>query len=80
VENPHDIIPMDEAFVRIKLSGDYIVLNDPEMIRHAKDALFEDIHNAVKHDEVADWLEVVPAPEGTLDRIPEFLLEEMEEE
>jgi len=80
VENPHDQIPMDEAFVRIRLTGDYIVPNDPDMIREAQDALYEDAMNAVKYEELGDWIIMEPAPDGKLDQVPEFILGNLDDE
>ena len=80
VRKPHDTISMDEAFVRVRLSGDYTVLNDPEMIQEARKALFEDIMNAAKYEELGDWITTEPAPDGNLDQVPDYLLEEGEDE
>jgi len=80
VENPHDMIPMDEAFVRIRVSASYIVPNDPEMIQEARSALYEDIMNAYKYDEVEDWINTEPAPDGKLEQVPEFILGSLDDE
>jgi hypothetical protein len=80
VDNPHDQIPTNEAFVRVKLAGDYVVLNDAEMVRRAKEALIEDVSQAVLHDDILDWVQTEPEPAGHLGQIENFLLEEMEED
>src|SRR5574341_169478 len=40
-----------------------------------KDALYEDLMNAVKYDELHEWIEVEPAPDATPDDIADWLLE-----
>ena len=79
VLNPHDRIPFDEAFVRVRVSGEYIVLNDKDMIESATDALFVDIQNAYKDDTLKKWITTEPVPEGRLDDIPDFLMEDNNE-
>ena len=80
VENPHDIVPLDEAFVRVRMVGSYVVPNDPDTVRQAKEALAEDITSAVQHGEVGDWITTEPAPEAKPDQIDEFLSENEEDE
>jgi hypothetical protein len=56
---------------------EYVVdLNNEDMVNHAKDALFEDIRNAVYHEEIWDgWIEVEEDKKGELkpEDIAEFL-------
>ena len=64
-------------YKRLTLDLGYVVrAGDDQMIQHAKEAFYEDIMNAVKYDELFDWIDVVDAPEATEADIPEFLLEE----
>ena len=64
-------------YKRLTLDLGYVVrAGDDQMIQHAKEAFYEDIMNAVKYDELFDWIDVVEAPEATEADIPEFLLEE----
>jgi hypothetical protein len=60
-------------FVRVKISLDYVVPNDEEIIAEAKESLYEDLMNAYKYDELADWVEVEDAPDANTDDIPDFL-------
>jgi hypothetical protein len=63
---------------KVTLDIYYMVYADDEnMIRHAKDCLYDDIMSAVKHDELFGLIRVVDAPPGAKEcDIPEFLLEE----
>ena len=64
-------------YKRLTLDLGYVVrAGDDQMIQHAKEAFYEDIMNAVKYDELFDWIDVVDAPGATEADIPEFLLEE----
>jgi hypothetical protein len=64
-------------YKRLTLDLGYVVrAGDDQMIQHAKEAFYEDIMNAVKYDELFDWIDIVDAPEATEADIPEFLLEE----
>lgn len=64
-------------YKRLTLDLGYVVrAGDDQMIQHAKEAFYEDIMNAVKYDELFDWIDVVDAPEATEADIPEFLLEQ----
>lgn len=66
---------------KVTLDIYYVVrADDEEMIRHAKDCLYEDIMSAVKHDELFGLIRVVDAPEAAETDIPEFLLEEEDED
>ena len=63
-------------YKRLTLDLGYVVrAGDDQMIQHAKEAFYEDIMNAVKYDELFDWIDVVDAPGATEADIPEFLLE-----
>ena len=55
----------------------YVVdLDNPEMIEHAQECIYEDIMNAVKYDEISSWMEIIDAPDANEGDIPEFLLDE----
>jgi len=55
----------------------YVVdLNDPDMVAHAKECIYEDIMSAYKYDEVQSYIEVVDAPGAKESDIPSFLLTE----
>jgi len=59
---------------RVCINHTYVVdLNNKDMIREAVDCLYEDLMNAVKYDELQDWIHVVADPTATEDDIPEFL-------
>jgi hypothetical protein len=58
----------------------YVVdINNQEMVDHAMECIHEDIMNAVKYNEIPNWLEVIEAPDASEGDIPEFLLEEQED-
>lgn len=63
---------------KVTLDLYYMVYADDEnMIRHAKDCLYEDIMSAYTLDTLYDSIRVVDAPEAKEEDIPEFLLEEI---
>ena len=67
-------------FKRLILDLGYVVRSgDDEMEQSAKEALYEDIMNLVKYNEIFDAITVIDAPEATEQDIPEFLLEERED-
>lgn len=52
----------------------YVVdLDNEGMVGDAKDALYEDVMNAVKFNEVDCWIKVIDAPDAKEEDIPEFL-------
>lgn len=53
---------------------------NPEMVAEAKDAIYEDIMNAFKFEEVANYMELVDAPDATEHDIPDFLLPDPEDD
>jgi len=55
-------------------------LDDDDMVTHAKDAMLDDVDNAVKHNEVHQWMTVEEAPDAEEVDIPTFLLDDDEEE
>lgn len=58
----------------------YVVdLNNQTMVDEAVDCIVEDIHNAVKYNELFDWVEVVEAPDADESDIPDFLLDQEED-
>jgi hypothetical protein len=68
-------------YKRLIIDLGYVVrAGDDEMIEHAKTAFYEDIMNAVKYDELFENIDIVDAPGATEADIPEFLLEEDDED
>lgn len=60
---------------RVTFNCSYVVdLDDKVMVEEAKLAVWEDVHSAVKYDEVQKWIEVSPAADAAPEEIPEFLL------
>ena len=62
---------------RIAADFGYVVdLDKPDMVSQARDAIYEDVMAAVKHNEVGSWIKEVPQRiDDTEDDIPEFLLD-----
>lgn len=54
-------------------------LNNKDMVEHAKDALYEDLHYAVKMDELQCFFREVEDPSLKEEDIPSFLTEEDED-
>ena len=64
-------------YKKVTLDLYYMVDGDDEnMIRHAKDCLYEDIMSLYKSDTLYDSIRVVDAPGASEEDIPEFFLEE----
>jgi hypothetical protein len=65
-------------YKRVILDLGYVVRDgDEEMERHAMIALYDDIMNLIKYDEVFDAITIIDAPDAKEEDIPEFLLEEI---
>ena len=65
---------------KVIISAEYFVdLDNNGMVDEAKECLYEDIMNAVKHEELHNYIEVEPAPEANESDIPEFLLDKVED-
>jgi len=65
---------------RVQISHSYVVnLDNEDMVEHARDALYEDLMNAVKFDELHSNIEVVEDPDATETEIPDFLTENIED-
>jgi len=61
---------------KVQIGHSYVVdLDDKDMVDHAKDALYEDLMNAVKYDELPSNIEAVNAPDASEGDIPDFLTE-----
>jgi hypothetical protein len=58
----------------------FVDLNDNDMVEHAKDSLFEDIHSLVKYQEVYECIGVQESPEHNYDDIADFLKESIDDE
>lgn len=61
--------------VEFKIS--YVVdLDDQIMVDDAKQCVFEDVMNAVKYDEVVNYIDAAEDPTAKAEDVPEFLREE----
>jgi hypothetical protein len=68
-------------YQRLIIDLGYVVRSgDDEMIQRAKECFYEDVMNAVKYDELFDMIDIVDAPGAKEKDIPEFLLEEEDED
>jgi hypothetical protein len=64
---------------RVILKSPYVVdLNNREMVDAAKIALYEDVMNAVKYNELHTWIDIIEDPDANEEDIPEFLIDEDE--
>jgi hypothetical protein len=64
---------------KVKLAIEYVVdLDDETMVTSAQDCIVDDIYNAVKYSEVAQWLNIEEDKNLSESDIPEFLREEEE--
>ena len=65
---------------RISLDLNYIVdMDNEEMVRHATEALYEDLMQGVKYGDLANWIRISEDKDAKEDMIPEFLLEKENE-
>jgi len=66
---------------RLVIDLSYVVdVNDPDMIEHARSAIYEDLINLYKNDELAEAITLQDVdPTLTYADIPEFLLEDQDE-
>jgi len=61
---------------RICVDLNYIVdIDNDEMVRHATEALYEDLMQGVKYGNITNWIDVIEDKNAKEDMIPEFLLE-----
>jgi hypothetical protein len=67
---------------RVEFRVSYVVdLDNPDMITHAQDAVFDDVYHTFKYGGVAEHIMTAEAlPTDTADDIPPFLLDDTEEE
>ena len=67
---------------KVKIELEYIIdLDNQDMVDQAKNALYEDLMNAAKYEELFDMIEVTDEDKTLKETdIPEFLREEDEEE
>lgn len=64
---------------KVKISYEYVVdLDNESMVEQAKDALFEDISNSIKYEELGQIITTEETPNASENDIPDFLLEEDE--
>jgi hypothetical protein len=62
---------------RISLDLNYIVdMDNEEMVRHATEALYEDLMQGIKYGDLANWIRISEDKDAKEDMIPEFLLDE----
>jgi len=62
---------------RISLDLNYIVdMDNEDMVRHATEALYEDLMQGIKYGDLADWIRISEDKDAKEEMIPEFLLEE----
>jgi len=65
---------------KVYISTKYVVdLDDKSMVDEAKTCMFEDITNAVKYDELINWIKVKEDNSLSEADIPEFLKDEGED-
>jgi len=61
---------------RICVDLNYIVdIDNDEMVRHATEALYEDLMQGIKYGDLVNWIRVSEDKNATEDMIPEFLLD-----
>ena len=61
---------------RICVDLNYIVdMDNDEMVRHATEALYEDLMQGIKYGDLANWIRISEDKNAKEDMIPEFLLE-----
>ena len=61
---------------RICVDLNYIVdMDNEEMVRHATEALYEDLMQGIKYGDLANWIRVSEDKDAKEDMIPEFLLD-----
>ena len=69
-------MPKKKRLGRVIIRCSYIVdLENEDMISEAKDCIYEDIMNAVKFDELQNYIEVVEDKTAKVSDIPDFLKE-----
>ncbi len=60
----------------IRISHEIVVdLENKDMVQHGKDALYEDLMNAVKYNELGSWIETEERKGLSKSDIPGFLLD-----
>jgi hypothetical protein len=66
---------------RLVIDLSYVVdINDPDMIEHARAAIYEDVCNLIKTDELAEAITLQEVDDTLTEAdIPEFLLEDQDE-
>ena len=62
---------------KVSFGSAYVVdLDNKEMVEHAKEAVYDDLQQAVKFGDAFNSLMVEAAPDAEEGEIPEFLLDE----
>jgi hypothetical protein len=66
---------------KVKIQLEYVVdLDNQDMVDYAKIAIYEDVMNAIKYDEIHNYIEVIEDKTAKESDIPEFLIEQEEEQ
>jgi hypothetical protein len=66
---------------KVYISSEYVVnLDDESMVNEAKECMLEDLMNAVKFDELPNWIQVVEDNSLSETDIPDFLKDDGTEE
>ena len=66
---------------RVYFNASYVVdLDNQDMVDHAKECVYEDVENSVKHNEVACWIYTEEDPSLTEGDIAEFMTEDIDNE
>jgi hypothetical protein len=61
---------------RICVDLNYIVdMDNEEMVRHATEALYEDLMQGIKYGDLTNWIRISEDKNAKEDMIPEFLLD-----
>ena len=72
---------IDMRLGKVSYKIEYMVdLDNEEMVDHGKDCVYEDVMSAVKFEGVYDGIKIEPAPDACEGDIPEFLLDNDDDE
>lgn len=64
---------------RVVIDLGYVVdLDNPEMIKLAKERFYDDLMSAQKYDEMESWMQEIEDPSATEEQIPDHLLPDFE--
>ena len=79
VSNPHEHIPFDEAFVKVRLRTEHLVLNCPYAIQKARETIVRDIKDAVEIEKVWNMIDTEPPTTQEVEDHMDDLLNELED-